>query len=136
MLRAGLTAGVELLNASGMADEALGAAVKKSGLLDTLVELGRKIPGLKQIIDAEKDFLDTQMFKTGMEMDGLNLTRAEENGLIELNEHVYGYSDKEVGQISQQIASELTHSDVDATMKSDDTVFLKSRNMKLEGERH
>ena len=40
MLRAGLTAGVELLNASGMTDEALGAAVKKSGLLDTVVELG------------------------------------------------------------------------------------------------
>ena len=40
VLRAGLTAGVELLNASGMTDEALGAAVKKSGLLDTVVELG------------------------------------------------------------------------------------------------
>ena len=114
----------------------IGAAIRKTGLTDDLVKLGRKTSGGKEIIDAVEERLDTQMFKTGMEMDGLNLTRAEENGLIELNEHVYGYSDKEVGQISQQIASELTHSDVDATMKSDDTVFLKSRNMKLEGERH
>ena len=101
--RAGLTAGVELLNASGMADEALGAAVKKSGLLDTVVELGRKIPGGKKIVDAVEDRLDTQMFKAGMDMYDQDLTQAQEKEWIKLNEHLYGYTDEEIGRLAKLV---------------------------------
>jgi len=76
------------------------------------------------------------MFKAGMDMYDQDLTQAQEKEWIKLNEHLYGYTDEKAGQIAQQVASELTHSDVDATMKSNNTVFLKSRNMKLEGDRH
>ncbi|MBQ4576936.1 MAG: hypothetical protein IJB07_04315, partial [Firmicutes bacterium] len=84
--RAGLAAGVELLNASGMADEALGAAVKKTGLMDTVVELGRKIPGAKQIIDSVEERLDAALMKLGMDFESLNLLPAYRDGMINLTE--------------------------------------------------
>jgi len=116
--RAGLTAGVEPLNASGMADEALGAAVKKTGLMDMLIEWGRKIPGLKQIIDADKDFLDTQMFKAGMDMYDQDLTQAQEKEWIKLNEHLYGYTDDEIGRLAKELTQnvELTGTGIGDTV--------------------
>ena len=103
MLRPGLTAGVELLVESGATEEMIGAAVKKTGLMDMLIEWGRKIPGLKQIIDAEKDFLDTQMFKAGMDMYDQDLTQAQEKEWIKLNEHLYGYTDEEIGRLAKLV---------------------------------
>ena len=103
VLRAGLTAGVELLVESGATEEMIGAAVKKTGLMDMLIEWGRKIPGLKQIIDADKDFLDTQMFKAGMDMYDQDLTQAQEKEWIKLNEHLYGYTDEEIGRLAKLV---------------------------------
>ena len=99
---------LDAVGETGVLDETVGAAVKKTGLMDTLVELGRKTPGGKEFIDALEDRLDTQMFKAGMELNDLNLTRAQEKDWIELNEHLYGYTDDELGKVAKEIHLDST----------------------------
>ena len=134
--RAGLAAGVELLVESGATEEMIGAAVKKSGLMDTLIELGRKIPGAKEMIQNVKDQTAAALHRLGMDLNTWDLTRDQETEAIKLVEAMNDFTDEEAGQIAQQVASELTHSDVNATIESNKTIFLKSKNMKLEGMQH
>jgi len=71
-----------------------------------------------------------------MDIDKWNLTRDQETEAIKLVEAMNDFTDGEAGKLAKHVASELTSSDADATIKSNNTVFLKSRNMKLEGDRH
>ena len=119
MLRAGLTAGVELLVESGATEEMIGAAVKKTGRMDTLVEWGRKIPGAKQIIDSVEERLDAALMKLGMDFEGLNLLPAYRDDMINLTEALNGYTDKDAAELVKELAQnvELTGTGIGDTVK-------------------
>jgi len=132
----GVQAVLDAVGETGVFDDAVGAAVKKSGLMDTLIEWGRKVPGAKEMIQNVKDRTAAALHRLGMDLDKWNLTRDQETEAIKLVEAANDFTDEEAGQIAQQVASELTHSDVNATIESNKTIFLKSKNMKLEGMQH
>ena len=47
------------------------------------------------------------MFKAGMDMYDQDLTQAQEKEWIKLNEHLYGYTDEEVGAVARCISDDL-----------------------------
>jgi len=95
----GVQAVLDAVGETGVFDDAVGAAVKKTGLMDTLIEWGRKIPGAKQIIDSVEERLDKQLFKAGMDMYDRNLTRKQEKDWIELTIDLNDFTDAETAEI-------------------------------------
>ena len=91
-----------------MFDDAVGAAVKKSGLMDTLVEWGRKIPGAKEIIDAVDDRVDAALMKLGMDFESLNLLPAYRDDMIDLTEALNSYTDEEAAALAKIVQADLT----------------------------
>ena len=91
-----------------MFDDALGAAVKKSGLMDTMVEWGRKIPGAKEIIDAVDDRVDAALMKLGMDFESLNLLPAYRDDMIDLTEALNSYTDEEAAALAKIVQADLT----------------------------
>jgi len=134
--RAGVAGTLELLDASGVADEAVGAAVKKIGLLDTLVELGRKVPGGAEIIRTAEE---KKLFQAGMDMDRLNLTYNQQAELAEqlLQDNVF--SDSEIGALAKLIKAEFsenTLSEFDQFGRYTDTREIVSRPSWRESEEY
>ena len=91
-----------------MFDDAVGAAVKKSGLMDTMVEWGRKIPGAKEIIDAVDDRVDAALMKLGMDFESLNLLPAYRDDMIDLTEALNSYTDEEAAALAKIVQADLT----------------------------
>jgi len=115
----GVQAVLDAVGETGVFDDAVGAAVKKSGLMDTLIEWGRKIPGAKQIIDSVEERLDAALMKLGMDFEGLNLLPAYRDDMINLTEALNGYTDKDAAELVKELAQnvELTGTGIGDTVK-------------------
>ena len=58
------------------------------------------------------------MFKAGMDMYDQDLTQAQEKEWIKLNEHLYGYTDEEIGRLAKELTQnvELTGTGIGDTV--------------------
>ncbi len=110
---------LDAVGETGGFDDAVGAAVKKSGLMDTLVEWGRKLPGGKKVVQAVEDRVDAALMKLGMDFESLNLLPAYRDDMIGLTEALNSYTDEEAAELVKELAQnvELTGTDIGDTVK-------------------
>ncbi|MBQ4576705.1 MAG: hypothetical protein IJB07_03150 [Firmicutes bacterium] len=103
----GVQAVLDAVGETGVFDDAVGAAVKKSGLMDTLVEWGRKIPGAKEMIQNVKDRTAAALHRLGMDLNTWDLTRDQETEAIKLVEAANDFTDEEAGMLAKTYANNL-----------------------------
>lgn len=104
----GAQALVDAVGETGVLDDAVGAAAKKFGLTDTLVELANKIPSGKQLVQSVEDRVNTALMRLGLDIDGWNLPQGQEKELVNLTEALNGYSDEELGKMAKEVRMDGT----------------------------
>ena len=122
---AGVQAAVDALTEFLPADEALGAVVKKSGMMDTLMEWGRKIPAAEKLIQTVTDRTNAALHKLGMDLHDVDLPRDKQNEMVKLTEALYGFTDEETGRLIKDYTRniELTRDAMDDNLIRDFQFF-------------